>query len=303
MTISYSVVITTYNGEKTLSACVQSAINQNIKANEIIIIDDCSVDGTSLVVNLIMQEYSFVKYFKTTTNSGPGFARNYGVKLCKNDQIIFYDDDDVSFPSRSDTHLKQLANSDLSYVSSIKFYGNNYELEFVNSPFKGLIELKSIAQHLILGKYINGTKIYVPASTLAVNKDFFLKIGGFDNTLKRLEDVDFALRAAEHNAIFSFDNKILVKRFHTMADDKNANVESKSQISILFKHRHLLSNKDFKQILIWYKIRESYFLQNYARTIRLVLIYAFKYQSYKNFIKIGLNRLKHDKKIRNSKND
>ena len=45
-----SVIIPTYNREKTIEYCLKSVIRQTLKPYEIIVVDDCSKDNT---INII----------------------------------------------------------------------------------------------------------------------------------------------------------------------------------------------------------------------------------------------------------
>ena len=51
-----SVIVNCYNGEKYLSHCILSIINQNYSNLEIIIFDNCSSDQSKNIINLDLQE-------------------------------------------------------------------------------------------------------------------------------------------------------------------------------------------------------------------------------------------------------
>lgn len=87
-----SVVMPVYNGEKYIQRAVDSVFEQKVSL-ELIVIDDCSVDGTEKV----MAEYKSrgeVRYFRNKTNIGVSGSRNRGVREAKGIYVAFLDADD-----------------------------------------------------------------------------------------------------------------------------------------------------------------------------------------------------------------
>ena len=89
-----SVVIPAYNAEKTIEKAIQSAIAQSYSDIEVIIVDDCSQDGTVKIVNAYAKKDSRIKVFQNQTNRGAAFSRNRGVKEARGEWIAFLDSDD-----------------------------------------------------------------------------------------------------------------------------------------------------------------------------------------------------------------
>lgn len=91
--MSVSIVIPVYNGDKFISKCLQSVIEQSYSDLEIIIVDDGSSDNTKSII----QEYSVtdnrIKYFYQK-NQGASVARNNGVEKAHGKYLLFVDADD-----------------------------------------------------------------------------------------------------------------------------------------------------------------------------------------------------------------
>ena len=92
--MNFSIIIPCYNSEKTIEACIQSAMRQSV-TTEVIVVDDCSTDATWSIINWIARDHQNVRCFKTSSNGGPGRARNEGLMVAKGDWILFLDADDT----------------------------------------------------------------------------------------------------------------------------------------------------------------------------------------------------------------
>ena len=50
-------VVATYNGEKYLEEQLDSIVNQSLKPDKVIIVDDCSTDGTATIIGRYREKY------------------------------------------------------------------------------------------------------------------------------------------------------------------------------------------------------------------------------------------------------
>lgn len=85
-----SFYVPAYNAERTIKDSITSIQNQSILPDEIILIDDCSIDKT---VKIVKSEFSNVKIIVNRQNMGLGYSRNLGIKESKNDIIAAIDAD------------------------------------------------------------------------------------------------------------------------------------------------------------------------------------------------------------------
>lgn len=113
--LKISVIIPTYNRENTIEQCIKSVINQTIKVNEIIIIDDCSTDNT---VNKI-GHFSDIILLKTENNSGAQAARNQGIKAAQSKWIAFIDSDDEWLTDKLEKQLNVLKSENFNPLSVV----------------------------------------------------------------------------------------------------------------------------------------------------------------------------------------
>jgi len=85
-----SVIIPTYNGERTICRAIESVLLQDVDV-EILICDDCSTDRTIQMAC----GYKNVKIFRTGKHTGgPNAGRNLGIKHAIGEYVAFLDQDD-----------------------------------------------------------------------------------------------------------------------------------------------------------------------------------------------------------------
>ncbi len=86
-------LVSIYNVEKYLKECLESVVNQTLNDIEIICIDDGSTDSSpSILKEYQNNDERFI--IINQENSGPGAARNRGIKEAKGKYTYFLDSDD-----------------------------------------------------------------------------------------------------------------------------------------------------------------------------------------------------------------
>lgn len=91
MTFSYSAVIPAYNAQATIREAVQSILNQTVRPQEIIVVDDGSTDGTAAVVAEMGNEITVI----SQDNRGPGGATTAGFGRVVTPFVATLDADDL----------------------------------------------------------------------------------------------------------------------------------------------------------------------------------------------------------------
>lgn len=87
-----SVIIPAYNCAHYITKAIDSALNQQISL-EVIVLNDCSPDALDQVMERY-QDYSCVRYVKNEQNMGVAQTRNRGVSLAQGEYVAFLDGDD-----------------------------------------------------------------------------------------------------------------------------------------------------------------------------------------------------------------
>jgi glycosyltransferase involved in cell wall biosynthesis len=272
-------------------------LSQEIAPFELVIADDASTDSTVQILRAIKNYPTNITIIENEMNAGQSVGRNKCAEIAKSDYLIFYDDDDISLGCRAGLHLKMFENgSDLNFVSSRKVYGDRYQTSAINDEINSIVfSSKDMTGNLLLGEKAIGLEFYVPACTLAIKKSAYLRLGGFDEALRRLEDVDLALRATMQAMKFAFSSQVGVARNYTTGTDKGGGIDAQYESVLLVKYRNEMSFWDFKCAKSWQQVRRFYFERSWSSLFRYSFINPLVWIQLILRIKVVLIRFRHDR--------
>lgn len=111
-----SIIIPAYNARAFIARALQSALAQNVKNAEIIVVDDGSTDGTrELVATYAARGVRLVCH---ENRAGASAARNTGVAIARGEYVAFLDADDEWMPEKLDKQLTLIStNPGMTLVS------------------------------------------------------------------------------------------------------------------------------------------------------------------------------------------
>lgn len=114
----FSVLMPVYNSQNFLRRAIDSVLNQRFQDFELIVVDDCSTDGSADILQEYQQQDKRVVVAKTKANLGVANARNEGMKLVQGRFLTFVDSDDYIEP---DLFLKVKEKIDSTGAQLIKY--------------------------------------------------------------------------------------------------------------------------------------------------------------------------------------
>jgi glycosyltransferase involved in cell wall biosynthesis len=194
-----SVIITTYNAERTIARTLNSVLRQEgigkVFTLELIVIDDCSTDGTLEILEKFNLDIPL--FFSTPANSGgPNKGRNIGLQHATGDYICFLDHDDVWLPNKILLQLKAAEHVPIVTGS----YSTNNTHTGINTQAENLETTKFFEPNETFLKKLSKEKMDVQNTYLGsvmIHKD--LKHVLFEEHFGML-DFDWTLRLFEHRA-------------------------------------------------------------------------------------------------------
>lgn len=89
-----SVIVSVYNTEKYIEKCLDSLLNQTYSNIEIVVINDCSTDGSLKILKKYAKKYDNMILIENKENKGLSYSRNVGLEKATGKYIGYIDSDD-----------------------------------------------------------------------------------------------------------------------------------------------------------------------------------------------------------------
>ena len=171
-----SVIITLYNYEEYVAECIASCIEQTYDNFEIIVVDDCSTDGSYEVAERFTHH---IRLFKTDKNRGYSHAKNVGIREAKGDFIVHLDADDMLLPDSLETRYR--------------YFEENPKIDMVHGRAWRWIKTDGRWHTDGFNK-----KAVIHAQTIMIRKSVFERFGLFYEKLRSKADKEMTYRLGVH---------------------------------------------------------------------------------------------------------
>lgn len=176
-----TVYIPTYNRVELLKRAVDSVLNQTYTNLEVIIVDDCSTDGTHQFLKEIKQHDSRVRYFLKEKNSGACVSRNIAIENAIGEYITGLDDDDYYCSDRIEKmwfFWCKLGENKLNYSG---VYTNYYIIS------KNRIRKSNVAKTTNTNKLKKSNCV---GNQVFTKTNYFKEVGCFDKDMPAWQDYE-----------------------------------------------------------------------------------------------------------------
>jgi O-antigen biosynthesis protein len=222
-----SVIVCSYNGARTLAACLDSLGKLNYPAYEVILVDDGSTDDTAYVA----AQFPWVRYIHQA-NHGLSHARNTGAAAAKGDVFAYTDSDCMVDPDWLYYLVGTLVSGDYAGVG-----GPN-----ITPPAQNWIQACVAAapggpSHVLLTDTVAE---HIPGCNMAFYRWAFEGVGRFDTEYRKAgDDVDFCWRIQQAGWVIAFSPTAIVwhhRRFTLRAFFKQQEGYGEAESLLRFKH-------------------------------------------------------------------
>ncbi|MDR1954246.1 MAG: glycosyltransferase family 2 protein [Clostridiales Family XIII bacterium] len=174
-----SIIIPVYNGEKYISRCIDSVLNQTFKDVEILLMNDGSTDHSSDILGAYEQSHPEIVKVYAHANMGVAKTRNKAIRLAQAKYIMFIDQDDFIDRDYCEVYYRAIEDSGCDVVMG------GYRRPNAN----GKIVKKQMPKDTPFYKYM------IMAAWAKIHRTDFLLVNDitfFDNQIG--EDIIFTLR-------------------------------------------------------------------------------------------------------------
>jgi len=142
-----SVIITAYNQANKIYSALRSVQNQSLKNIEIIIVDDCSLDNTTEVIEKYLKEDKRIIYLRHKSNDGKIKSRSDGIRMAKGKYITIIDGDDAL--SNSNILYNSFTIANLGDLDIVQFRYSSFRKKVYITSNSNLDEVKNLNNHII----------------------------------------------------------------------------------------------------------------------------------------------------------
>lgn len=253
-----SVIIPNYNKSKFIGECLDSVLNQTYKCLEIIVVDDCSTDGSMVFLQEIEKKYSNIRVISLKKNRGVSYARNIGAREAKYDIITFLDSDDIYYNAKkiqnevNCLNMKKSGNHIVAYSTFV----------YLDESGK-TIRKPTLKKNLIRGKISNRIIYrrfdfqYLPRDYCMYKSDFF-ESGGYKEQQSLYEDLDFMIRLSKRCKFvptYAYGTGYR-KSLGSLSDQSKENLSNTlNKVCALYQHKNYVIRYVQKIISVFYKCK------------------------------------------------
>jgi glycosyltransferase involved in cell wall biosynthesis len=217
-----SVLMTAYNREKYIAEAIESALNSTYNNFELIIVDDGSNDGTVEIAREYELKDSRVKVYVNEKNLGDYPNRNKAALYAKGKYLKYVDSDDTLYPDGLRYCIECMeAHREADWAI---IYPAEIDREFLLQP------QRAIQSHFFKEPFLKAG----PGQTI-LNREFFLKIGGYPTLYGPANDMYFNLHAATEGNTLLLKDQFLFYRRHDEQEQSN-------QFSYLYNYSKYLED-------------------------------------------------------------
>jgi len=195
-----TILINSYNGEKTIQEAIKSALAQTYKNFEVLIIDDASNDNT---INLIKKfKNKKIRLYINNKNIGLGKSRLMAQSKIKGDYVSILDQDDIWNKNKIKSQLKLFLKD-----KKIGLVATGYKLIDEN---KKIISLEN--KYYDMKNFVNylSFKNIFGHSTIMYKTKYAKSVGWYSNKLIYAQDYDLTVKILKKYG-FKFIKNFLVK--------------------------------------------------------------------------------------------
>lgn len=269
-----SIVFTSYNHKAFLKQALDSLVNQTYINLEIIIVDDCSSDGSQEIL-LQYEQYKNVILKLQTKNSGSYVnASNFGASFANGEYILFAQCDDFAELNQIETLLNiALNNPSVGVVFSKSNLVDENGIVFANDfagrerSFKNAIKNNGLIERALMKEFLSFSCVIPNLSAALIKAELFKQVKGLSNNYLVLADWAFWLDLTEKTNFYYVEKPLNYFRQH--GTTIRSSIKMTTQISEVYKmfYGHIatynLSSSQIKNIKIgagavWF----SYFVEN-----------------------------------------
>jgi len=111
-----SIITPSYNSKNFIKDTIESVLNQTYENWEMIIVDDCSKDGSEEYIRNLIKGENRIKFISLDHNVGAAMARNKAIEVAQGRYIAFLDSDDIWLPEKLEKQIQFMKQNNYAFT-------------------------------------------------------------------------------------------------------------------------------------------------------------------------------------------
>ncbi len=190
-----TIIVPTFGRQRQVSEAVASVMRQSAVPGynvQIVVVDDASSEPIDL------KDHPSIEIKRHDYNRGAAAARNTGVQAAKGELIAFLDSDDVWLPNKLANQIALFENLSQTHNPELLVVGSGfYDPNRKTGSLRARMPMNASDAHL----FASGCWI-APGSSVLLSRKVFELVGPQDESLRRLEDLDWLIRFGQAGGKF-----------------------------------------------------------------------------------------------------
>ena len=232
-----SVILPTYNRQRTLYRAISSVLTQSYADLELIVVDDASTDETPAVLARFSDPR--LRHVRLERNGGAAHARNHGLGLVRGEFVAFQDSDDEWLAEKLAKQVaaaRGLASPMATVFHTKILYGRDENARYGPHRVCCTPDMASAPSAEDLKRLVHRGNI-ISTQTLLFSRAVLEKVGRFDELLIGVEDWDFAIKLIHNTDVAFIDEPLVMAHLQGDSTSTLRRSGSRSELRIMQKLR------------------------------------------------------------------
>lgn len=211
--MTVSIIIPNYNKGGLVRQSIESLLRQTYRNWEAVVVDDASMDDSWKIIGEYAAKDSRIRAVRNEENRGGCYSRNRGVRMATGKYLIFLDSDDWLADDCLEMRVREFEKEENRHIDMMIFEmatscAGNIERNW-NQGDRSRV-LISFLRHEIVWQTM------MPIW----RREAFERLGGFDESFPRLQDVELHTRALLRGATYRFAERKAPDCFYVVDDSR-----------------------------------------------------------------------------------
>lgn len=249
-----SVVLPVHNRANVLDRAIRSVLDQTFKEWELLVVDDGSSDGSGAAAKSFGDPR--IKVIDLGENRGGNVARNAGLRAAAAPLIGFLDSDDEYLPEKLEWTVSEFVRRpevDLLVDSFVKVQPSGARVTRKNPV---------IGDRETFRKALFQRQLWKATPSITLKREVVRRVM-FDESLRRLQDFDFLIRASAVANCASTDQVLWVKHWDAAAISAQDNMIA-ANVELVRRHPEYLKTREYRpglayalRLSLWRRLKKG----------------------------------------------